>query len=124
VDAETAASCDEDTGETISVSCTEDLAELGITSTGCVGDATEGNCDGEAADPVCFDGALVFAICNQFTQDQFLNAYVNCFQDTEALKAPIQCVAPFLAASGDTADCAAAEASCFGGEGGAGGAGG
>jgi hypothetical protein len=120
VDEATAATCDADTGETVTVNCVDDLKEIGITSTGCVGDELEGNCDGEPADAECYDGATVFAICGQFTQEEFLNTYINCFQDSNDLQAPIRCVGPFLAASGTEADCDAAAVQCLEGAAGAG----
>jgi hypothetical protein len=125
VDDTTAATCD-DNGMTITVDCVADLPEIGLISTGCQGDATEGNCNGEPSDAACLDGATVFAICNAFTQEQFFNTYVNCFQDNNDLQTPIRCVGPFLAASGTEADCAGAVAACEDelGAGGAGGAGG
>lgn len=126
VDELTAAACDEATGMTVTLNCVDELKAIGINSTGCVTDATGSGCDGEPADPTCADGATVFAICNQLTQEQFFNVYINCFLDAEGAQADVQCVAPFLAASGQEADCDGAAAACFPdtGAGGAGGAGG
>lgn len=124
VDADTAATCDPLTGETSNINCKDDLAELGITSTGCEGDATMGNCNGDLSDAECEAGATAFAVCGMFTNDQFLNTYVNCFQNNEGqdgqpLRPVIICGGKFLDEEAMTVDCDAAQAECF--EGGAGG---
>ncbi|MDF3071605.1 MAG: hypothetical protein K0R38_7206 [Polyangiaceae bacterium] len=126
LDENTAQTCDVDTGLPTTLNCVEDLKEIGIASTGCVGDETEGDCDGDVSDPECLDGAIVFAICGQYTQDQFVGTYIDCFQDNNDRQTPVRCVAPFLDSSRMDADCEAAAIDCLGamGAGGADGAGG
>jgi hypothetical protein len=107
----TLAICNEDTGETEMFSC-DSLAEFGIDSAGCIQDAAGDGCDVTFAEEACGKGATVFAICGQFTQEQYINAYVNCFQDNGGLQMLIRCAGPFLDASGMDADCDGVEAEC------------
>ncbi len=124
VDANTASFCDPDTGMTETIDCATDLKEIGFDSTGCMGDAISGNCDGEPSDAECLAGAQTFEICGGFTPEQVLNTYVNCFQNTEDLRTPIVCVGKYLGATEAETDCDAAAAECLPEEPGAGGAGG
>jgi hypothetical protein len=95
------------------INCKDVLAEAGLISNGCMTDATGSGCtiDG-GSDTTCWDGANGVAACAQLTDDQFINAYVDCFTDMNEIRPLLTCVAKHVDAEALTVDCAAAEAEC------------
>lgn len=121
VDAQTAKACNPDTMMDETITCEEDAKELGIVSSGCQGDATEGTCSIDGyADQACGDAFQGFAVCAQVPAEDTLNVYIACYLNTEGLHDVIACYRDYVDVAAKTVDCPAAEAACLPGEGGAG----
>ncbi|HXK18407.1 MAG TPA: hypothetical protein VNG33_11420 [Polyangiaceae bacterium] len=122
VDATMASGCNPDTGKVETFSCVDDAMALGIVSTGCVKDALNGDsCDfTDFADMACADGAQAFAYCENLTDEQLLNVYINCFQDNKGGHQIVTCFNKYVTPTMKTsADCGNAENFCAPGAGGA-----
>jgi hypothetical protein len=92
------------------VNCQESSAELGFVSQGCSMDAEGTGCTLDSVlDEACRLGAVGVAICVEATDEQFVNIYINCFQDNDGAKAVVTCFADFVDTTAGTVDCAAAE---------------
>jgi hypothetical protein len=127
VDATHATGCNLDTGLVDTFSCVDELASLGVVSSGCTKDATGDYCAvDDLADQACADGAGAFAYCyNATTDEQFFNIYVSCFTNYMDGNTIIPCFTQYVTPEMKTAgDCANADAACFGDVVGAAGAGG
>jgi hypothetical protein len=115
LDANTASTCDPDTGMDITVKCKEDSMDLGIISSGCTGDMTMGTCSIDGfADQGCADGVAPFAVCGGYTQADALDIYLACYENSQGTAHDvIPCFAMYVDEAAKTVDCAAAEAACF-----------
>jgi hypothetical protein len=117
VDDTNATGCNFDTGKVDTFSCVEELAGLGIVSSGCTTDATGDFCSvDDFSDKACADGTAAFAYCeNATTDEQVFNIYVNCYQDNMDGHTVIPCFAQYVTPTMKTsADCVMAEDACLG----------
>lgn len=115
VDADTASLCDPLTGETETANCKDAFAEDGLISSGCTTDDTGSGCtlDG-LADADCEAGTPAFAVCQDLTQDDLINVYVNCFHDTDMIaRQVVTCYTDYIDEAAMEVDCAAADAACL-----------
>lgn len=113
LDDQIAQACNPDTGMVETGVCSELFAEEGLISNGCSTDAEGAGCTIDGfEDEECADGAVGFAVCGGFTQDDFFNIYVACFQNTAELRAGILCFAEYVDVEATTVDCEAALPVC------------
>lgn len=119
--------CDPATGMVETINCTERLATLGLTSTGCTVTANGEGCDiTDFKDAACLAGADAFQFCANATEADFFDVYIGCFQDEMGAHALVTCLGDYVSETMTTdADCQNAADACLGAGGaGAGGAGG
>lgn len=114
IDAKTASTCNPNTLQTETISCTEDAKDIGIISNGCDGDATDGSCtiDGYADEP-CEKGVAPFAVCGMYDKSDALDIYVACFKNTNGLHDVIPCFANYVDEAQKLVDCQGAVAGCL-----------
>jgi hypothetical protein len=125
VDAVNASTCNATTGQIETFSCVEDGKGIGVISSGCTKDAINGDSCAldDFADQPCWDGAQAAAYCENLTDEQLLNVYINCFQDNKGGHAIVTCFSKYVTPTMKTADnCLSAETACIPGAVGAGGA--
>jgi hypothetical protein len=114
VDAMNAQACNPDTNMVETVNCKDEFATSGLISAGCTTDPAGSGCtiDG-GADETCWNGAQGIAVCADLNDDQFLGAYVNCFNDVPEARMLLTCMADFVDVEAMTVDCDAAQPVCL-----------
>ena len=132
VDATMATGCNPDTGVVETFSCVEELKAIGIVSMGCTkgggtdanGNPTVDHCSiDDFSDAACVDGTAAYSFCENLTDAQTLNVYINCFLDNNMAHTVIPCFSTYVTPMMMTGpDCRTAEAACIPGlgQGGAG----
>lgn len=131
LDNATAQACNPDTNMFETIDCVNYYKGFGIVSDGCLADANGSGCNiSDFTDQACATGAYAAAFCLQATDEQFLNLYVNCYQNADdgmghLAHTAIPCLSDYVTPDMMTqADCQAGFDACFGdGSAGAGGAG-
>jgi hypothetical protein len=113
VDAMNAQACNPDTNMVETVNCKDEFAKSGLISAGCTTDPSGSGCtvDG-GADETCWNGAQGIAVCADLDDQQFLNAYVNCFNDVPEARTLLTCIADFVDVDAMSVDCEGAEPVC------------
>jgi hypothetical protein len=113
LDAQTVRGCDPLTGMDVTVSCDEDVEE-GFVNLGC-NTSSQGTeaCLLDVEDPVCYEGAAIFAVCAQATQDDIIPLYLGCYHDMNGAKTIIPCYIDYADEATLTVDCMAADEACL-----------
>jgi hypothetical protein len=108
--------CNPDTGAVETFSCVEEYAALGVISNGCATDVTGDACTvDDFSDQACVDGAAALAYCENATDEETFNVYVNCFQDYMDAHTIVPCFSKYVTPTMKTSDdCIMAEDACFG----------
>jgi hypothetical protein len=121
VDAASALACNPTTNMAETVNCKDAFAESGLISNGCTTEATGSGCtiDG-GANETCWKGSQGVAVCADFTEDEFLGVYIDCYNDMNDVRPILTCIADFVDTAAKTVDCDGAEAACAPAAGGAG----
>ena len=114
LDAQTVQVCDPLNGMDVTVNCEDDVP-VGLVNLGCdtASDGMTQACILDFADEECLEGADILAFCANATEEQFVNAYLNCFNDNMGAREVITCFIPFADEATLMVDCLGAEEACI-----------
>jgi hypothetical protein len=114
LDMQTVQVCDPLNGMDVVVDCEEDV-EPGLVNLGCdtASDGVTKACLLDFADEECLEGADILAFCAGATEEQFFNAYFNCFNDAMGAHEIVTCFIPFADEATFTVDCEGAAEACI-----------
>lgn len=114
LDAKTASTCDPATGMDTTFDCAAESMPLGFVSNGCMMDAANGDhCTIDSfSDQGCVDGTAPWGVCHQLTENDALDIYIACYQNTNGLHDEMVCYAKYYDETAQTLDCVGASAEC------------